>query len=310
MQVISVINYKGGVGKTTVTANLAAELALRGKKVLLLDMDAQASLTFSFIGPEVWRERFADRQTIKNWFDRITNRKSVMPLSDLVVRPPNIKEVLAKADAQGSVEMICSHLGLIDVDMKLANELGGTDIPQIQQNYIKVHGELRAAIKCLAKNDYDLVLIDCPPNFNIVTKNALVASDKILIPAKPDHLSTLGIEYLIRSVKTLVEGFNGFVAHGANADEVHPEFLGVIFTMIKPRGDGQIDSHAQYIAQTERMGEKWGIPTMKSHIRHNDSSPSGATQKGIPMVLDPYAYKPVVADLRKLADEFVDMTGV
>ena len=54
MQIISVINYKGGVGKTTVTSNLAAELAFRGKKVLVLDMDAQASLTFSFLTPDVW----------------------------------------------------------------------------------------------------------------------------------------------------------------------------------------------------------------------------------------------------------------
>lgn len=52
MQIVSIINYKGGVGKTTVTSNLAAELAWRGKKVLVLDMDAQASLTFSLLTPE------------------------------------------------------------------------------------------------------------------------------------------------------------------------------------------------------------------------------------------------------------------
>src|SRR4051812_45217991 len=69
MHVVSVINYKGGVGKTSVTANLAAELAWRGLNVLLLDLDPQASLTFSFIRPEHWTEHFADSQTIKSWFD-------------------------------------------------------------------------------------------------------------------------------------------------------------------------------------------------------------------------------------------------
>jgi len=54
MHVISVINYKGGVGKTTITANLGAELARRGRRVLLIDIDPQASLTFSFIPPEEW----------------------------------------------------------------------------------------------------------------------------------------------------------------------------------------------------------------------------------------------------------------
>ncbi len=56
MPVIAVINYKGGVGKTTIAANLAAELAWRGKRILLLDLDAQASLTFSFIRPDQWEE--------------------------------------------------------------------------------------------------------------------------------------------------------------------------------------------------------------------------------------------------------------
>ena len=58
MEIITIINYKGGVGKTTVTANLAGELAYRGKKILLLDTDAQASLTFSFITPDQWDDKY------------------------------------------------------------------------------------------------------------------------------------------------------------------------------------------------------------------------------------------------------------
>ena len=69
MHIVSVINYKGGVGKTSVTANLAAELAWRNYDVLLLDLDAQASLTFSFIRPEDWESNLADSGTIKSWFD-------------------------------------------------------------------------------------------------------------------------------------------------------------------------------------------------------------------------------------------------
>ncbi|EGB42332.1 cobyrinic acid a,c-diamide synthase [Escherichia coli H120] len=65
MQIVSIINYKGGVGKTTVTSNLAAELAFRGKNVLVLDMDAQASLTFSFLTPDYWDEHLKNERTIK-----------------------------------------------------------------------------------------------------------------------------------------------------------------------------------------------------------------------------------------------------
>ena len=68
MKIVSVINYKGGVGKTTVTANLAGELANRGYKILMIDLDPQASLTFSFVTPDFWKDNLADNKTIKNWF--------------------------------------------------------------------------------------------------------------------------------------------------------------------------------------------------------------------------------------------------
>ena len=84
MHVISVINYKGGVGKTTITANLAAELAWRGKDVLIIDLDPQASLTFSFIRPEEWHDDFSNSKTIKNWFDSFSDSSSV-DLNDLII---------------------------------------------------------------------------------------------------------------------------------------------------------------------------------------------------------------------------------
>ena len=69
MEVVSVINYKGGVGKTSLTANLGAELAWRRRRVLLIDLDAQASLTFSFISAEEWGRKYEADRTIKAWFD-------------------------------------------------------------------------------------------------------------------------------------------------------------------------------------------------------------------------------------------------
>ena len=65
MHIVSVINYKGGVGKTSLTVNLAAELAFCGKKILLVDLDAQASLTFSLISPDQWREHYEATKTTK-----------------------------------------------------------------------------------------------------------------------------------------------------------------------------------------------------------------------------------------------------
>lgn len=86
MKVVSIINYKGGVGKTSLTANLGAELAWRGKRVLLLDLDAQASLTFSFISAEEWSKQYASQRTIKAWFDAFDEGQR-LPLTSLIETP-------------------------------------------------------------------------------------------------------------------------------------------------------------------------------------------------------------------------------
>jgi len=310
MQIISVINYKGGVGKTTVTANLAGELAFRGKKVLLLDMDAQASLTFSFVTPDYWNNHLEENKTIKKWFDCISQGVETVPLSDLVVRPSKINDFLSQTNNGGVVDIISSHLGLINVDLELATLLSGANMTQTKRNYIKVHGKLRSEIQdVVATNEYDIVLIDCPPNFNIVTKNALIASDKILIPAKPDYLSTLGIDYLHRSVQTLVEEFNEYASIDSDTNKVAPEFLGVVFTMIQIYADQPISAQRQYIAQTKRLG----IPVMECKFRENKSIFAEAPQNGMPVVLNEYSnntHSEVATEIERFVDEFVSITGV
>ncbi len=309
MQIISVINYKGGVGKTTVSANLAGKLAYRGKRVLLLDMDAQASLTFSFVTPDYWDNNLKETKTIKNWFDCISEGVATMPLSDLVIRPEKINTFLSSKGANGSVDLISSHLGLINVDLELATLLGGANMTQTKKNYIKVHGKLRSEIQSAAMGEYDIVLIDCPPNFNIVTKNALIASDKILIPAKPDYLSTLGIDYLHRSVETLVNEFNEYASMDADTEKVTPEFLGVVFTMIQMYSGSPISAQRQYIAQTKRLG----VSVMDSIFRENKTIFADAPQNGLPVVLNGYSnnsHSEVVKEIEAFVDEFTNLTGI
>ncbi|MTI52171.1 MAG: ParA family protein [Alcanivorax sp.] len=303
MRVISVINYKGGVGKTTVTANIAAELARRGKRVLLLDMDAQASLTFSFISPEYWNNALKDTHTIKNYFDCISQGHAPVDLSNIIIRPDNVNSYLAQVGSSGFIDLVSSHLGLINVDLELATLLGGANMNQAKINYIKVHGKLRESIHQFAGSHYDIVLIDCPPNFNIVTKNALIASDQILIPAKPDYLSTLGIDYLHRSVGQLVGEFNQFASMDASVQASNPLMLGVVFTMIQIYSGAPIASQQQFISQTRRLG----LPTFNSYFRENKSIFSSAPQDGIPVTLHQYrsgTYNDVVSEVNTFVDEF------
>ena len=200
MYTVSVINYKGGVGKTTLAANLGAELAFRGCKILLLDLDPQASLTFSFIRPDYWQAHLAKDATIKRWYDSFSEQKP-LDLASIIISPKKV--IPALGNTQGALDLIPSDLGLINVDLELATELSGASLTQSKLKYLRVHRRLADELAKPEFSNYDFVLIDCPPNFNIVTKTAIVASDYLLIPAKADYLSTLGIDYLQRSLGEL-----------------------------------------------------------------------------------------------------------
>ncbi len=310
MEIVAVINYKGGVGKTTVTSNLAANLAWRGKNVLILDMDAQSSLTFSFVTPDYWDKSLKDTKTIKNWFDCISQGNPTMPLYDLVINPDVVNSFLKSNEKTGNIDLISSHLGLINVDLELATLLGGASPTQTQKKYLKVHGKLREELKTLSEEmNYDIVLIDCPPNFNIVTKNALIASDKILIPAKPDYLSTLGIDYLKKSVDSLINDFN----HYASTDEIHievnPELIGVVFTMIQILSGEPISIQRQYIEQTRKLD----VPVFNSKFRDNKTMFADAPRDGMPVVLKSYSnktYSDIVTEIKEFVDEFNIKLGI
>lgn len=287
MKTVSVINYKGGVGKTLLTANLAGELAWRKRKVLVIDLDPQASLTFSFITPDTWEKSFAPSKTIKTWFESFDSGNPI-PLASPIYAPIRIRDLL-REKAKGSLDIICSHLGLINVDLELATKLGGANIAQSKKNFITIHRRLADGLLPIAqKNDYDVVLIDCPPNFNIVTKTAIVASDYILVPARPDYLSTLGIDYLIRSTRQLVKDYNDYaeVEQGVKIEKIAPKVLGVVFTMIQEYGNVPIAAQRPFMDQTRGLP---GISVFPEYIKRNDSLFAEAPQYGIPVVLHGYS---------------------
>ncbi len=307
MKIISVINYKGGVGKTTTTANLAAELAWRGHRILLLDLDPQASLTFSFIRPEEWQTNYAEEKTIKAWFDSFSSG-TPMSLNDLIIEPPRTK---TKLSGKGTLHLIPSHLGLINVDLELATELGGATLKQAKTNFIKIHKQLSEGLSGIDAKQFDLVLMDCPPNFNITTKTAIVASDSILIPAKPDYLSTLGIDYLIRNLNELVRDYNEYATLNKGSAEatINPAVLGVVFTMIQIYDGQPISAQRPFIAQTKRLK----VPVFKSFIRENKTIFADAPQYGVPVVLNAYnadTHNEVVSEIEGFVSEFISTVGL
>ena len=245
MKTVSVINYKGGVGKTTITANLASELAWRGHTVLLVDLDPQASLTFSFLTVDDWERDFSENKTIRNWYNAYIDQDHDLELSSLIVPLSRITQI-----TQGSLDIICSHLTLINIDLELATRLGGASPRQNRNNFLRLHSRLLDGLQSEdIQERYDFVLIDCPPNFNIVTKTAIVASDRILVPAIPDRLSTLGIEELQRHVGELLNDFNAYVLQQESPAHtmISPSIMGVIPTMVQLYGGAPISAQAPFI---------------------------------------------------------------
>lgn len=281
---------------------MLGELAFRGKKILLADLDAQASLTFSLISPDDWKNDYANKKTIKSWFDSF-EQGTPIPLKSIVQHPQRVNGYFHGNG--GKIDAIYSHLGLINVDLELATNLGGATLGQAKKNFITIHRRLANGLAEFSDKEYDLVLIDCPPNFNIVTKTAIIASDFLLVPARPDYLSTLGIDYLIRSAQALVKDYNDFaeLAQGDKVEKIKPKLLGVVFTMIQEYGGQPMASQRAFMNQHTTAG----LTLFDAYIKRNDTVFADAPQYGVPVVLNRYAsgsHQSVVDGLEAVASEF------
>lgn len=309
MKVVAVMNYKGGVGKTTLTANLGAIAANRGLRVLLIDLDPQTNLTFSFFSIDDWQARLRESCTIKRWYDGEIPGRDI-PLADVVVTPERVNRALTNTG--GRLDLISSHLGLIDIDLELAARLGGaTTLDGSKRKFLDLHSCLRRALEDSHFTDYDLVLIDCAPNFGLVTKTAIVASEHILVPAKADYLSTLGLEYLVGNCANLVDQFNDFVNHKRGVGEhrpIAPGFLGVVFTMVQIYSQQVTLAQHTYIDEV-RLNSR--VPVMKSKIRNSPKHFGNAGETGVPAMLHTAGKEDdVVKEFEQLTDEVLGALAI
>jgi chromosome partitioning protein len=289
VKVVSVINHKGGVGKTTLTANLGAGLAARGSRVLLLDLDSQASLTISFFTQDEWTDSLLPGRTIKHWYDGIASGEEITDPEPLIASPPRVHDKLRRGG--GHVDIIASHRDLSEVDTELSAHL-----VHDPEGFGLVHGRLREALSHKSLADYDVVLIDCAPNFGLIAKNAVAASDMLLIPTKPDYLSTNGIDSLGLKIKDFVEEYN---ERGAGPIQRPP--AAVIFTMVQ-NSDGQpIEAQRSVISRIEARG----VPTFSTTIRDSKAVYGPAPEHGVPVILGGTG-RAATRELRDLVSELSD----
>lgn len=302
MKVVSVVNYKGGVGKTTLTANIGAGLAKLGKRVLLIDLDPQASLTFSFFNQNEFADQLAQERTIKKWYDSPSRGRAVTKLSDLVVTPPRTTPLLAGTG--GWLDLIASHQDLVSVDTLLAGAIDTKSGLVPPSRFVKVYRRLAEGLADSALSPYDVVLIDCPPSFHMMTKNAVVASDFLLIPARPDHLSTNGINHLGGEVHRLIDEYNMHAGRAGGRSKNAPHISippeAVIFNMVQFVGSAPMEAQGVAISKVRALR----VPTFSALIRDRKAIYAVAPENGVPAILNGGRHGPAADELDQLISEF------
>ncbi|ABW10755.1 Cobyrinic acid ac-diamide synthase [Parafrankia sp. EAN1pec] len=307
MKVVAVVNYKGGVGKTTLTANIGTDIARWGKRVLMIDLDPQASLTFSFYRPEEWRANLADDRTVKEWFEAWRGESYVPHLSPFVTTPPVVNSAITHNG--GGLGLVASHLSLGDVEMNLAARLGGAQVHRSTRYYFDVYQRLAAGLATFHPHDYDLVLIDCPPNFGVITRMAVAACDFLLVPARPDELSTLGIEHLLTRLRRFAWEYNRVADMQSDrypgVKRLDPQILGIVFTMVQYYGGQPITAMQPHI----ELAKSLDAPVFDAMVRESNSYFAGAAGTQLPVVLSERIPRGLALELRTLVDEFLRRIG-
>ncbi len=172
-KIIAIANQKGGVGKTTTSINLAAGLAYLSKKVLLIDFDAQGNTTQG-----VGCELSLDDLTI---YDALMSQNDVKACIKHLKRPP--------------LDLLPANITLAGADLEIAN---------IEENREQL---LKGVLENI-KDEYDYIIIDCPPSLGLLNTNALTAADSVLIPVQCEYYALEGVTQLLQTIRLVQKLFN------------------------------------------------------------------------------------------------------
>lgn len=202
---VALVNQKGGVGKTTTAVNLAASLGSLGYRVLLADVDPQGNST-SGLG-------INKRELTASTYDALLG---TAPAQEVILQTP-YKNVFIMPS---NMELAGAELELADVEKREAR--------------------LKTALAAV-KGDFDFIFLDCPPSLGLITINALVAADSLLVPIQCEYYALEGLSQLVTTVRTVKRLYNPYI-----------EMEGVVLTMY----DGRLNLTQQVVAEVKRCFPK------------------------------------------------------
>ena len=253
MSVISIATQKGGTAKTTTAINLAAALHRKGYSVLLIDSDPQANLTYSL--------GVADDCAINLYTEYKTEISGhACKLQDAII------------ETASGLKLIPSSFNLGNAEQELVSKLAR-------------ESTLRKRMLRPIVNDFDFIFIDCPPSFGMLTINAVVASDFMLVPLAGEFLSKKGVESFLKQTDVLKETF-----------DLNIELAGFLLTRYSP--------HKKMNVEIKNWLEKNFADKLFKTFIHTDIRLAAAQKKGID-IFSFAPYSTAAADYESLAQEFL-----
>ena len=253
-RIIAIANQKGGVGKTTTSINLAACLAEKGKKVLAIDLDPQGNMT-SGLG--------VDKNDIEN------------TVYELMLSECSIKQAMQQTVVD-DLKIIASNVQLAGAEIEL---LGINDKEYILKNAVDY-----------IRDDFDFIIIDCPPSLNMLTVNAMTTADTVLVPIQCEYYALEGLSQLIHTINLVEQRLNPNL-----------QIEGVVFTMY----DVRTNLSNQVV---ENVKENLDAKIYKTMIPRNISL-AEAPSYGFPINM--YDSKSAGAEsYRNLAQEIIERKGI
>ena len=276
-RVMSTINLKGGVGKTTTTVALAETLSAEfNKRVLVIDLDPQTNATTMLIGEEKWRELNDEGRTLARLF-----RDALEPERKRFQFEGALQKGVSDVSAARTVDLLPSSLDLIDIQDRLASTPSGK---YYSVNPIEL---LWRAVKARL-DDYDVVIVDCPPNLGIITLNGLRVSQGYIIPTIPDILSTYGIPQIVTRVREFSEEI---------AEPIEP--LGIVVTKFQRNST----VHWNVLRDLKAADD---APVFETKISQANDIAAAAERSSYPRTLkQKYGYRGLADSYRSLAKEIL-----